>query len=64
MLSRSSANAEYRVMTHIACENMSLKNLIIELDFKQHEPMSMHCDNQSTIYISQNHVFHEKTKHI
>jgi len=26
--------------------------------------MPMHCDNQSTIYIAQNPVFHEKTKHI
>jgi len=24
----------------------------------------MHCDNQSVIYIAQNPVFHEKTKHI
>jgi len=24
----------------------------------------MHCDNQSVIYIVQNHVLHEKTKHI
>jgi len=27
-------------------------------------PMPMHCNNQSTIYIAQNSIFHERTKHI
>ena len=36
----------------------------MELSFSQPELMSMHCDNQSTIYIAQNPIFHEKTKHI
>jgi len=31
VVSRSSAQAEYRVMTHTACEMMWLKNLIMEL---------------------------------
>ena len=54
-----------RAMSHAACEMMWLKkNLLIELDFRQPEPMSMHCDNQSVIYIAQNSVFHERTKHI
>jgi len=36
----------------------------MELDFRQPKPLPMHCDNQSVIYIAQNPVFHEKTKHI
>jgi len=36
----------------------------MELDFRQPGPMSMHCDNQYTIYIVQNPVFHEMTKHV
>jgi len=35
-----------------------------ELDFRQPEPMPMRSDNQFAIYIAQNLVFHERTKHI
>jgi len=63
-VSRSSAEAEYRVMTHIACEMVWLQNLLMELSFRQPGPMLMHCDNQSVIYIAQNPVFHKRTKHI
>ena len=34
----------------------------MELDFKQSG--HTHCDNQSAVYIAQNPVFHERTKHI
>jgi len=63
-VSRSSAEAECRAMAHTACEIVWLKNLLIELGFKQPIPMSMHCDNQHVIYVAQNPVFHERTKHI
>jgi len=37
---------------------------VVKLGFRQLRPMSMHYDNQSAIFIAQNLVFHEKTKHI
>ena len=43
---------------------MWLKNLLMELDFRQSGFMPMQCDNQSAIYIAQNLAFHEKIKHI
>ena len=63
-MSRSSAEAECKVMAHTACKIVWLKNLLMELGFRQPGPMPMDCDNQSAIYIAQNLVFHERTKHI
>ena len=63
-MSRSSAKAEYRVMAHTTCEMVCLKILLMEYGFRQPGPMPMHCDNQSAIYIAQNHVSHERTKHV
>ena len=51
-------------MTYIACEMMWLKNLRMELDFRQPVPIHMHCNNQFAIHIAQNLVFHERIKHI
>ena len=36
----------------------------MELDFRQPEPKPIYCDNQAAIYIAQNSVFHERTKHV
>ena len=43
---------------------MVKKILLADFGFRQPEPMPMYCDNQSAIYIAQNLVFHERTKHI
>ena len=61
-MSRSSAKAEYKVMTR-TCKMMWLKTLLWELEFRK-GPMPIYCDNQTAIYIANNPIFHERTKHI
>jgi hypothetical protein len=61
---RSSTEAGYRVMTRTTCELLWLKHLLEELKFAELGPMELMCDNQSTLYISSNPIFHERTKHI
>ena len=43
---------------------MWINHLLEELKFVLKVPMTMHCDNQATIHIASNPVFHELTKHI
>lgn len=49
----SSAEAEYRSMTHGICEALWLKILFHEIGFKIQTPINLYCDNGSTISISQ-----------
>ncbi|GKA03032.1 ribonuclease H-like domain-containing protein [Tanacetum coccineum] len=63
-LSRSSAEAEYRGVANVVAETAWIRNLLLEL----HTPLStatlVYCDNVSDVYISTNHVQHQRTKHI
>lgn len=38
--------------------------LLEELDLTNLKPVTLHCDNISTLHIAQNSVYHERTKHI
>ncbi|KAJ0764103.1 putative RNA-directed DNA polymerase [Helianthus annuus] len=63
IVSRSTAEAEYRAMCSAACEVMWIKNILSELKVFCTLPMRLFCDSKSAISISQNPVFHERTKH-
>ena len=64
VIARSSAETEYRAMTLATCELIWLKHLPQELRFGKDEQMKLICDNQATLHISSNPVFHERTNHI
>ena len=51
-------------MTRTSCELMWIKHFLEELKFVVKVPMTLHCDNQATIHIASNPMFHERTKHI
>ena len=61
--SRSSCESEYRALAQCSCEAIWIRGLLIELKIQDNRPTNIYCDNQSSIKLSYNPVFHEKTKH-
>ena len=61
---RSSAETNYRVMALAIYELIWLKLLLQELRFGKDEQRMLVCDNQASLHIASNPVFHERTKHI
>jgi len=64
VVARSSAEAEYKAMAPFTCELVWIKQLLQELKFWDVQQMKLYCDNQATLHIASNLVFHERTKHI
>lgn len=64
IVSKSSAEVEYRAMSAAASEITWLVRLLEEIGLDKLHPVTLHCDNQSTIHIAKNPVQHERTKHI
>ena len=60
----SSAEVEYMAEIQAACEAIWMRKILVGL-FGSHLDLTMiHCDNQSCIKLSFNHVFHDRSKHI
>ncbi|XP_019465374.1 PREDICTED: uncharacterized protein LOC109363570 [Lupinus angustifolius] len=64
VVARSSAEVEYTDMALGAREAQWLIYLMHDLQIAHTQPIILYCDNQSTIHIASNPVFHERTKHI
>jgi hypothetical protein len=64
VVSRSTAEAEYRAMSVSLSELLWLRNLLSELMLPVDTPMKLWCDNKSAISIANNPVQHDRTKHV
>jgi len=66
IVSRSSANTEYRAMAMTCCEITWLLALFIDLGFTKDHLLhvDLYCDNQVALYIARKPMFHECAKHI
>ena len=56
--------AEYRAMTNTCLEIVWLRYLLQDLKVPCSLPTQFFCDNQATLHITANPIFHERTKHI
>ncbi|XP_022008266.1 uncharacterized mitochondrial protein AtMg00810-like [Helianthus annuus] len=63
VVSRSSAEAEYRSMCNATCEVLWLINILRELKVDVSIPVVLKCDNTAALSIAANPVFHDRTKH-
>lgn len=63
-MSRSSSEAEYRVLATTTCELQWLLSLLKDMKVLSTKLTVLYGDNQSAIHIDANHVFHEITKHL
>ncbi|GKA34368.1 putative RNA-directed DNA polymerase [Tanacetum coccineum] len=64
VVSRSSAEAEFRGMVHGVCELLWIKRILRDLWISLMSPMKLQCDNESAVKIAHNPVQHDRTKHV
>ncbi|XP_057996557.1 uncharacterized mitochondrial protein AtMg00810-like [Hevea brasiliensis] len=65
IVSQSSTEVEYRVLTDTTSELLWLRWLLQNMGVSQsNATTNIYCDNKSAIQIAHNDVFHERTKHI
>ena len=64
VVSRSSAEAEYRAVANGMAEASWLRQLLAELHSPLAKSTLVYCDNVSAVYLSTNPVQHQRTKHV
>jgi hypothetical protein len=64
VVSRSSAEAEYRVVANGVAEATWLRQLLHKLQTPPVRCTLVHCDNINAVYLPTNPVQHQRTKHV
>jgi hypothetical protein len=60
----STAEAEYIALSVAVCEAVWLHKLLTDLFDHGMDPTTIHCDNHSCVKLSENPMFHDRSKHI
>lgn len=60
IVSRSSAESEYRAMAQTTCEIVWIDVLLRDFRIPRVKAVPLFCDNKAAIYITSNPTFHEK----
>ena len=63
-IAQSTTEAEYIAASDACKEAVWLKKLLFDLFSGKNDSTIIHCDNQSCIKLSENPVFHDKSKQI
>eukprot|EP00253_Pinus_taeda_P024874 PITA_24874 len=63
-LALSSAEIEYMAASPASCEAIWLRKMLFGLFGQPLRPSVIYCDNQSCIKLTENPVFHDRSKHI
>lgn len=63
-VARSSTEAEYRSVANTAAEIRWVCSLLTELGVRLPTTLVVYCDNVGATYLSANHVFHSRMKHL
>jgi aspartate carbamoyltransferase regulatory subunit len=50
--------------SQVSCEALCLRKMMVGLFGVQLRPTMIYCDNQTCIKLSENPVFHDRSKHI
>jgi hypothetical protein len=64
VIALSSTEAEYLALSHSTKEAPWYRHLLKSLHMPLSDPITLYCDNQSTITLTANNSFHAKSKHI
>ncbi|KAA3474856.1 receptor-like protein 12 [Gossypium australe] len=63
VVAQSTAEVEYVAAARAVNQAIWLRKIMADLNLHQREAIEINCDNQSTIAIAKNLVFHGRTKH-
>lgn len=63
-VSKSSSEAEYRTLVAASCELQCILYVLKDQQVTCRKVPVIYCDNQSSIHIASNPVFHERTKNL